>query len=57
MMDASVGAQYEIPLVAMDLELQVGYRVQQLRLSSFDTLSVDIDAKTDGFFAGVNIDF
>lgn len=55
--DISVGAQYEFPLVTFDLELQAGYRVQQLRLSSFDTLTVDIDAKTDGFFAGVNIDF
>lgn len=57
MLDFSVGAQYAIPVVAFDLELQAGYRVQRLDLVGFDQLTVDIDAQTDGFFAGVNVDF
>ncbi|MCW8994872.1 MAG: TIGR04219 family outer membrane beta-barrel protein [Psychromonas sp.] len=57
MLDVSVGAQYSIPMVAFDLELQAGYRSQQFKLSGFDDLSVKIDSQTDGFFAGVNIDF
>lgn len=55
MLDVSVGVQYEIPMVAFDLELQGGYRSQRFDLDGFD--HVDIDAETDGFFAGVNIDF
>lgn len=57
MLDVSVGVQYSIPLVAFDLELQGGYRSQSFNLEDFDSLSIDIDAKTDGIFAGVNIDF
>ena len=57
MLDVSFGAQYAIPLVAFDLELQAGYRVQQFELERFDDLSIDIDGQTDGLFAGVNIDF
>ncbi|MCW8328714.1 TIGR04219 family outer membrane beta-barrel protein [Photobacterium sp. SDRW27] len=57
LIDASVGIQYSIGLYAFDLELQAGYRVHQLDLEDFDDLSVDLDAKTDGLFAGVNFDF
>ena len=62
MLDASVGIQYEIPLTLFDLELQVGYRVQEFDLTSFDIFSfeaqtIDLQSKTDGVFAGVNIDF
>lgn len=55
MLDISFGVQYAIPLVAFDLELQGGYRVQRFDLDGFD--SFDINAKTDGVYAGVNIDF
>ncbi|MGF1759344.1 TIGR04219 family outer membrane beta-barrel protein [Photobacterium sagamiensis] len=57
MIDASVGIQYAIGLYAFDLELQAGYRVHQLDLVGFDDLTTDLDAKTDGLFAGVNFDF
>jgi outer membrane protein len=55
MLDYSVGAQYEIPMGAFDVELQGGYRMQRFDLDGFD--HVDVDAQTDGLFAGVNIDF
>jgi outer membrane protein len=55
MYDASFGVQYEIPMIAFDLEFQGGYRVQRLDVSEFN---VDpINAEIDGLFAGVNIDF
>ena len=55
MLDVSVGVQYAIPLVAFDLELQGGYRVQRFDLDGFD--HVDVDSEIDGVYAGVNIDF
>jgi outer membrane protein len=55
MLDYSVGVQYEIPMGAFDVELQGGYRLQRFDLDGID--HVDVDAQTDGLFAGVNIDF
>ncbi|WP_198160236.1 TIGR04219 family outer membrane beta-barrel protein [Photobacterium sp. J15] len=57
MFDASVGVQYSIGLYAFDLELQAGYRIHNFDFQDFDDLKTDFDAKTDGLFAGVNIDF
>lgn len=57
MLDYSFGVQYEIPLVAFDIELQGGYRSQVLDLVGYDDLTIDLDAETSGFFAGVNVDF
>jgi len=57
MLDLSVGVQFAIPMGPFDLELQGGYRTQQFNLEGFDDLKFDIDANTDGLFAGVNIDF
>jgi outer membrane protein len=57
MLDMSAGIQYEIPLGPIDAELQFGYRSQQFNLVGFDSLSIDMNAETSGFFAGVNIDF
>lgn len=55
MYDASFGVQYEIPMLAFDLEFQAGYRVQRFNFEDFD--NVDINAETNGLFAGINIDF
>jgi len=57
MLDMSAGVQYEIPMGVLDVELQVGYRSQQFNLVGFDSLRIDVEAETSGFFAGVNIDF
>lgn len=55
MLDFSVGAQYSIPLIAFDLEIQGGYRVQRFDLEDFD--DANVDSQTDGIFLGANIDF
>jgi outer membrane protein len=56
--DAQIGAQFEIPVFfAFDIELQAGYRMQELSLGSYDDLSVDLETNTSGVFVGVNIDF
>jgi len=55
MLDFSIGVQYSIPLIAFDLEVQGGYRVQQFDLDDFD--NANVDSKTDGIFLGANIDF
>ncbi|MDA7747089.1 TIGR04219 family outer membrane beta-barrel protein [Psychromonas sp.] len=57
MLDYSVGIQYEFSLVAFDIELQGGYRSQTIDLVGYDDLTIDLDAETSGFFAGVNFDF
>ncbi|MEI6897491.1 MAG: TIGR04219 family outer membrane beta-barrel protein [Psychromonas sp.] len=55
MYDASVGVKYVLPLVAFDLDLQAGYRMQHFDFDDFD--DVEFDSETDGLYAGVNIDF
>lgn len=57
LLDYSVGVQYELSLVAVDIELQGGYRSQVLEFVGYDDLTIDLDAETSGFFAGVNLDF
>ena len=57
MKDFSVGLQYSIPMYLMDIEIQGGYRSQEFNLVGYEGLDLDMDAKTDGFFVGVNIDF
>ncbi len=54
-LDASVGLQYSFGLVAFDLELQAGYRVNNIDLDDFDGTTAEVDMS--GAFAGVNIDF
>ena len=59
LMDYSVGAKYEIGMVIFDLQLQAGYRSQTVDLDG-STLFSDlpkVNGTTDGFFAGVNLDF
>lgn len=53
--DASVGVQYEFGLVVADLELQAGYKVQNIDLEDFDNATAEVEM--DGFFVGVNLDF
>lgn len=57
MYDATAGVQYSVPAGIVDVELQIGYRVQYFRLHNFDTLTSDFDTKTEGFYGGVNVDF
>jgi len=59
MIDYSVGAKYEIGLVLFDLQLQAGYRSQTVDLDGSTLLSdlPTVNGTTDGFFAGVNLDF
>lgn len=57
MLDASAGIQYEIGMGLFDIELQVGYRIQTFDLKSFDNLTTDLNTKTSGYYAGVNVDF
>lgn len=62
MLDASAGIKYSIPLTVINLEFQAGYRLQRFNLTSEEILTIelqtiDLDSETDGFFAGVNIDF
>lgn len=53
--DLSAGLQYSIGLVALDLELQAGYKMQELDFEDFDGATSKVDMS--GAFAGVNIDF
>ncbi|RQW62112.1 TIGR04219 family outer membrane beta-barrel protein [Vibrio viridaestus] len=57
MYDVSAGIQYAIGLGLMDLELQLGYRVQHFNVKDFDDLSTRLDTETKGFYGGVNLDF
>lgn len=57
MIDASVGAQYEAFSGPIDVELLLGYRVQQFTLDGFDDLPEKAEADVGGFFVGVNLDF
>ena len=53
--DAIAGLRYDFNLIAVDLGLKAGYRVQSFKAKDFDNLSFDV--KTDGFFLGVHADF
>lgn len=53
--DASIGLQYELGLVVADLEMQAGYRIQNMDLDDFDNTTAKIEM--DGFFVGLNLDF
>ncbi|MGD1524190.1 TIGR04219 family outer membrane beta-barrel protein [Vibrio owensii] len=55
--DLTVGVRYAIPLKVFQVELQAGYRTQDIKLKEFDDLPVTLDTSTDGFFLGVNLDF
>jgi outer membrane protein len=54
--DATVGARYDIELFAMDVGIQAGYKYHSADLDDFDSI-VAADLKTDGFFVGLNLDF
>lgn len=53
--DAIAGLRYDFNLVAVDLGLKAGYRMQSIDVEDLDTLSFDI--KTDGYFVGLHADF
>ncbi len=53
--DAIAGFRYDFNLVAVDLGLKAGYRVQSFDAKDFDDLSFDIT--TDGYFVGLHADF
>ena len=53
--DAIAGFRYDFNLVAVDLGLKAGYRVQSFNTKDFDGLSFDV--KTDGYFVGLHADF
>jgi outer membrane protein len=53
--DAIAGLRYDFNLVAVDLGLKAGYRVQSFDAKDFDDLSFDL--KTDGYFVGLHADF
>ena len=53
--DAIVGFRYDFNLIAVDLGLKAGYRVQSFDTEDFDDLSFDV--KTDGYFIGLHADF
>jgi outer membrane protein len=54
-LDAAVGVRYDISLVAVEIGLQAGYKVVEFDMDDFDDLSFNM--KTDGFYAGINLDF
>ena len=56
-MDYQAGLKYEIGLYALDFEVQAGYRQQDLNFKDFGDLAMEADMKTDGFFAGITLDF
>jgi outer membrane protein len=53
--DATIGARYDIELFAMDLGIQAGYKYHSADLEDFDHITADL--KTDGLFIGLNLDF
>ena len=53
--DAIAGLRYDFNLVAADIGLKAGYRVQSIDVESLDNLAFDI--KTDGYFIGLHADF
>lgn len=54
-LDAAVGVRYDISLVAVEIGLQAGYKVVEFDMDDFDDLHFNM--KTDGFYAGINLDF
>lgn len=53
--DAIAGVRYDFDLIAADLGVKAGYRVQRLDTDDLDDL--DLNVKTDGLFLGVHADF
>ena len=53
--DAIVGLRYDFNLIAADIGVKAGYRMQYIDVEDFDHLSFDI--KTDGVFVGLQADF
>lgn len=53
--DAIVGLRYDFNLIAVDLGLKAGYRMQSFDAKDFDNLTFNI--KTDGYFVGLHADF
>ncbi|MGK0269417.1 MAG: outer membrane protein [Cocleimonas sp.] len=53
--DAIAGLRYDFNLIAIDLGLKAGYRVQSFDTKDFDNLSFNV--KTDGYFIGLHADF
>ncbi len=53
--DAIAGLRYDFNLIAVDLGLKAGYRVQSFDAKDFDNLSFDVT--TDGYFVGIHADF
>ena len=55
--DFNVGIKNTMSLGLVDIDLQLGYRVHSFYLEDFDDLPVAFDAKIDGAYVGVNLDF
>lgn len=55
MTDAIVGLRYDFELIAVDLGVKAGYRIQRFDVEDFDQLSFDVETK--GAFVGLQADF
>lgn len=53
--DAMAGLRYDVNLIATDLGIKGGYRMQSVDTDDIDDLSFDV--KTDGYFLGLHADF
>ena len=53
--DAIVGLRYDVDLIATELAVKAGYRVQSINTIDLDDLSFDIES--DGYFIGLHADF
>lgn len=53
--DAMAGLRYDVNLIATDLGIKGGYRMQSVDTQDIDDLSFDV--KTDGYFLGLHADF
>jgi len=53
--DAIVGLRYDVDLIATELAIKAGYRVQSIDTIDLGDLSFDI--KSDGYFIGLHADF
>lgn len=53
--DANIGFKYTFDLVAVELDLQGGYRMQELDLDDFDGATAKVDM--NGAYLGLNLDF
>lgn len=56
-MDLNVGLKNTLQLGLVDVDLQLGYRIQSFDLEDFNSLPVTLDTEVKGAYVGVNFDF